>query len=170
MEGSVKITIGFILFFLFVFFFKQKTAYEIYQCDWSSDVCSSDLAFHLRRHSFLSFLFLPFLPLFAHLLPTAKMKGDFPPPPFSRALLRGRKHVPTPLFDVAGCPVVGRVRPAEKGGPSKCGGRDNTATEAPGVVRGKGSDFFANHLPTPLFWGPDFFRPRFRRTLSATDS
>ena len=28
---------------LFVFFFKQKTAYEIYQCDWSSDVCSSDL-------------------------------------------------------------------------------------------------------------------------------
>ena len=28
---------------VFVFFFKQKTAYEIYQCDWSSDVCSSDL-------------------------------------------------------------------------------------------------------------------------------
>ena len=26
-----------------VFFFKQKTAYEIYRCDWSSDVCSSDL-------------------------------------------------------------------------------------------------------------------------------
>src|ERR1044072_4472053 len=24
-------------------FFKQKTAYEIYQCAWSSDVCSSDL-------------------------------------------------------------------------------------------------------------------------------
>ena len=29
----------------FFFFFKQKTAYEIYQCDWSSDVCSSDLLF-----------------------------------------------------------------------------------------------------------------------------
>ena len=29
--------------FFFFFFFKQKTAYEIYQCDWSSDVCSSDL-------------------------------------------------------------------------------------------------------------------------------
>ena len=28
---------------LTIFFFKQKTAYEIYQCDWSSDVCSSDL-------------------------------------------------------------------------------------------------------------------------------
>ena len=29
---------------LIFFFFKQKTAYEIYQCDWSSDVCSSDLS------------------------------------------------------------------------------------------------------------------------------
>ena len=30
--------------FAFVFFFfKQKTAYEIKECDWSSDVCSSDL-------------------------------------------------------------------------------------------------------------------------------
>ena len=27
----------------FVFFFKQKTAYEIGTGDWSSDVCSSDL-------------------------------------------------------------------------------------------------------------------------------
>ena len=26
------------------FFFKQKTAYEISRSDWSSDVCSSDLA------------------------------------------------------------------------------------------------------------------------------
>src|SRR3546814_20721327 len=28
---------------LFVFFFKQKTAYEVRISDWSSDVCSSDL-------------------------------------------------------------------------------------------------------------------------------
>ena len=27
----------------YIFFFKQKTAYEILTCDWSSDVCSSDL-------------------------------------------------------------------------------------------------------------------------------
>src|SRR5213596_1519582 len=33
----------FFLFFFFFFFFKQKTAYEIRPCDWSSDVCSSDL-------------------------------------------------------------------------------------------------------------------------------
>jgi len=31
------------------FFFKQKTAYEIDVCDWSSDVCSSDLARVLER-------------------------------------------------------------------------------------------------------------------------
>src|SRR3546814_7663088 len=34
-----------------VFFFKQKTAYEMRISDWSSDVCSSDLA-ALRLHGF----------------------------------------------------------------------------------------------------------------------
>src|SRR3546814_7579186 len=29
----------------FVFFFKQKTAYEMRISDWSSDVCSSDLTY-----------------------------------------------------------------------------------------------------------------------------
>src|SRR3546814_8335213 len=42
-----------------VFFYKQKTAYEMRMSDWSSDVCSSDLLdvttadghrFQLRRH------------------------------------------------------------------------------------------------------------------------
>ena len=37
--------IFFIIFILILFFFfKQKTAYEIKECDWSSDVCSSDLS------------------------------------------------------------------------------------------------------------------------------
>src|SRR6478736_8076557 len=31
-----------------LFFFKQKTAYEI-DCDWSSDVCSSDLPGSVER-------------------------------------------------------------------------------------------------------------------------
>src|SRR3546814_18240839 len=31
-------------FFVCVFFFKKKTAYEMRISDWSSDVCSSDLA------------------------------------------------------------------------------------------------------------------------------
>src|SRR3546814_16469363 len=30
-------------FYIFIFFFKQKTAYEMRISDWSSDVCSSDL-------------------------------------------------------------------------------------------------------------------------------
>src|SRR3546814_11787962 len=37
----------------FVFFFKQKTAYEMRISDWSSDVCSSDLPKLNDRHPFL---------------------------------------------------------------------------------------------------------------------
>src|SRR3546814_10538550 len=33
----------YIVFFCDIFFFKQKTAYEMRISDWSSDVCSSDL-------------------------------------------------------------------------------------------------------------------------------
>src|SRR3546814_4129093 len=32
-----------IVLLLFIFFFKQKTAYDLRISDWSSDVCSSDL-------------------------------------------------------------------------------------------------------------------------------
>ena len=35
-------------FFVFFFFFKQKTAYEMCGRDWSSDVCSSDLTLSLQ--------------------------------------------------------------------------------------------------------------------------
>src|SRR3546814_1804911 len=38
----------FLLLFIF-FFFKQKTAYEMRISDWSSDVCSSDLARRARE-------------------------------------------------------------------------------------------------------------------------
>src|SRR3546814_10588409 len=37
--------------FLFFFFFKQKTAYEMRISDWSSDVCSSDLLIAIRDHA-----------------------------------------------------------------------------------------------------------------------
>src|SRR3546814_2518914 len=33
-----------------IFFFKQKTAYEMRISDWSSDVCSSDLVVAVRQH------------------------------------------------------------------------------------------------------------------------
>src|SRR3546814_9454945 len=38
-----------LLVFFCVFFFKQKTAYEMRISDWSSDVCSSDLPFISQR-------------------------------------------------------------------------------------------------------------------------
>src|SRR3546814_2450806 len=37
------------LYYLFFFFFKQKTAYEMRISDWSSDVCSSDLRYAQTR-------------------------------------------------------------------------------------------------------------------------
>src|SRR3546814_5494190 len=40
-----------IFILIFVFFFKQKTAYEMRISDWSSDVCSSDLTSALRGHA-----------------------------------------------------------------------------------------------------------------------
>src|SRR3546814_6724453 len=42
MMSEVVMMIGY-LFVCFIFFFKQKTAYELRISDWSSDVCSSDL-------------------------------------------------------------------------------------------------------------------------------
>ena len=49
---------------LTIFFFKQKTAYEIVSRDWSSDVCSSDLRF-LKCQSLVAaaprHLYCPFL-------------------------------------------------------------------------------------------------------------
>src|SRR3546814_9919070 len=45
--------------FIFFFFFKQKTAYELRISDWSSDVCSSDLyisRYHNRRIDLMDLL------------------------------------------------------------------------------------------------------------------
>src|SRR3546814_8721700 len=39
-----------------LFFFKQKTAYEMRISDWSSDVCSSDLRFTIGVGEMLGFL------------------------------------------------------------------------------------------------------------------
>src|SRR3546814_2976727 len=36
------------MWYVYIFFFKQKTAYEMRISDWSSDVCSSDLRFDRR--------------------------------------------------------------------------------------------------------------------------
>ena len=39
-----------VFYCIYFFFFKQKTAYEIKECDWSSDVCSSDLECDIPGH------------------------------------------------------------------------------------------------------------------------
>src|SRR3546814_14564844 len=39
------------VFYVVFFFFKQKTAYEMRISDWSSDVCSSDLAVLAEPHA-----------------------------------------------------------------------------------------------------------------------
>src|SRR3546814_7264356 len=38
---------------IYIFFFKQKTAYEMRISDWSSDVCSSDLGLEAKASLFL---------------------------------------------------------------------------------------------------------------------
>src|SRR3546814_2655861 len=43
MDCTSCIYINLVLLVLIIFFFKQKTAYEMRISDWSSDVCSSDL-------------------------------------------------------------------------------------------------------------------------------
>src|SRR3546814_8115610 len=55
-----------------LFFFKQKTAYEMRISDWSSDVCSSDLAVPPTRRSLARH---PPLPLGEVLRPRARHPG-----------------------------------------------------------------------------------------------
>src|SRR3546814_11684346 len=49
-ESSNRLNQVFFALFCCFFFFKQKTAYEMRISDWSSDVCSSDLADLFERH------------------------------------------------------------------------------------------------------------------------
>src|SRR3546814_3574584 len=48
--GLTSLLCVFYLFWCVIFFFKQKTAYEMRISDWSSDVCSSDLRRRAVEH------------------------------------------------------------------------------------------------------------------------
>src|SRR3546814_7731818 len=63
----------FILMLFYFFFFKQKTAYEMRISDWSSDVCSSDLAASLTASALNSCVYcrLGSLPSFISILRTS---------------------------------------------------------------------------------------------------
>src|SRR3546814_10610523 len=73
------------MFTLLLFFFKQKTAYEMRIIDWSSDVCSSDLASnainrekpHGQRGALGSFLIgeIGHMPLAQNLAAREKLQG-----------------------------------------------------------------------------------------------
>src|ERR1051326_9306770 len=65
------------------FFFKQKTAYEIKECDWSSDVCSSDLLSHTSN--------------------CVSSEDSVAPGPFSRAVMK-LSGTPTTTHTPPGCP------------------------------------------------------------------
>src|SRR3546814_8581734 len=75
------------MFWFLVFFFKQKTAYEMRISDWSSDVCSSDLAFFDPQH---------FVDLPPHRIPILKMDADMRP--YGQAAEPLAEKVFLPLF------------------------------------------------------------------------
>src|SRR3546814_2195736 len=56
----------------FFFFFKQKTAYEMRISDWSSDVCSSDLAASWRIARYCSSLLVPIAGVSSPQIPRTK--------------------------------------------------------------------------------------------------
>src|SRR3546814_5924967 len=56
MMSLSRLCAGLLCCVAFFFFFKQKTAYEMRISDWSSDVCSSDLAHARRLGAFLRLL------------------------------------------------------------------------------------------------------------------
>src|SRR3546814_8742199 len=56
------------ILYVCLFFFKQKTAYEMRISDWSSDVCSSDLLERIGAHHNEEFALLRILPSPANLV------------------------------------------------------------------------------------------------------
>src|SRR3546814_1815709 len=69
---------------MFVFFFKQKTAYEVRISDWSSDVCSSDLR-HRPGDRFSKAAWIELLDQRGRTLSTLMRRGTAP-----RASRKGR--------------------------------------------------------------------------------
>src|SRR3546814_14764021 len=58
------------------FFFKQKTAYEMRISDWSSDVCSSDLALGIEESDLVELALRPTDPSYAGSLLCRRQSGS----------------------------------------------------------------------------------------------
>src|SRR3546814_4077767 len=84
-----------------VFFFKQKTAYEMRISDWSSDVCSSDLTFlspkqtlgRKAREALIAF----WLPSGGRVLSRGDGCSTSTMTPRSKGISREREHCPSVL-------------------------------------------------------------------------
>src|SRR3546814_1416661 len=68
-----------------VFFFKQKTAYEMRISDWSSDVCSSDLGEGVEIGNPLDLSVQPIGPVMVHAAEVLRVAQPFRPQPVSAA-------------------------------------------------------------------------------------
>src|SRR3546814_2465381 len=79
---------------MFVFFFKQKTAYEMRISDWSSDVCSSDLALRFRPWRYSDPAFATLVGVLAVALQKSTSYHDRPSGCFDRAQA-SRARLPT---------------------------------------------------------------------------
>src|SRR3546814_6202115 len=93
---------------LSIFFFKQKTAYEMRISDWSSDVCSSDLSDH--GHASIRELLRP-----AVLIPESKKLNVL-----LREFRQSRNHMAIVIDEYGG--VAGLVT-IEEIGRAPCGAR-----------------------------------------------
>src|SRR3546814_5534148 len=81
--SSFCFSYGCCVFYLFFFFFKQKTAYEMRISDWSSDVCSSDLPDQQGfTISVMAYRYPPGSPLHHENLKAKQreLRGNFPEP------------------------------------------------------------------------------------------
>jgi len=87
-SGSGKSTLMHILFF-----FKQKTAYEIIAGDWSSDVCSSDLLADIRNRKigfvFQAFNLLPRISLMQNVMLPMRYGGI----PYEKREVQAKKYL-----------------------------------------------------------------------------
>src|SRR3546814_13852184 len=110
---------------MFLFFFKQKTAYELRISDWSSDVCSSDLATSIGSTGIGALAIAPYRKSsskrsLAIPAPRSAVSPDAIQSPAATILfwvsvpdLSVQRTVAAPLDSIAAAPRVGRaeVRP-----------------------------------------------------------
>src|SRR3989475_5124321 len=93
------------MFVCFLFFFSSRRRHTRFDCDWSSDVCSSDLFLQLWRDrlALTLMLFVPVAMLFI----------------FGWAINTDVKHVPTAVVDLSGSVERSEERRVGKEGRSR---------------------------------------------------